>query len=771
MSPLDRLLEPGQLFQGALMQSLLREHFESTELPPGGRLGPFRIVRELDRGGMSIVYLASRADGEYEQEVAIKWLPSGALDAERLDQFRRERQILAQLNHPHIARLLDGGHSEDGHPWFAMERVDGLPVDRYAAAAGLGWRECVRLVLPVVEAVQFAHGRLLVHRDIKPGNVLVDNDGRAKLLDFGVAALLSDAHAHHAFTPGFASPEQLAGAPPDVASDVWQLGRLLQAVLHAPGPAAPSVPRDLAAIVARATEPESVRRYPTASALNADLQRALHYRPVTARRASPSHRLRLLAQAHPLMFIGTALMCAAFVAVIAGFMLHLARQRDLVERERAVAVAVNAFLNDDLLPGTDPLQSGSNDVSVSELIAKALDKVETRLRDVPEVAGEVDLSLGRSLSNLGRLELAQVAFERAVRRLSTSLGGQHPRVLQARLLAESSGSIDVEHLQNRERRLQALRQDMLVAGASAALIADTDNELARAAFLRDDSVLCEARYTTLLARLAELPASTQSDTYVGLSVCESRRGHFDAALEHARLAHALRARDVGDSHPTTLETGLALEAALVGLGRYSEAVEVLQDLDAKLLHRYGDRHPTTLTVAHELGFALTCAGRAVEGATWLRSAATMRARTLGHDHPWYAMSESVLAMALIREGQLSEAADALREAEAAVLAHPDINPYVRAIVLENRADLALAERDKRAAVARFDAALDAATPLYPPDHPRLAVLRLGRGLALVQSGENGEGDLWLRQSLATLGDRPDCRANQIDEARRLLSRR
>lgn len=202
---IERMFEPGRLLQGALVRSLLLSA-GMTELEPGTSLGPFRIVREIARGGMGIVYLACRADGEYEQDVAIKWLPQGRLDAAALQLFRHERQILASLRHPHIARLLDGGHGEDGHLWFAMEHVEGEAVDRHAAAHGLGWRERVQLLLPVIDAVQFAHGRLLLHRDIKPDNVRVDADGRAKLLDFGIAALVSDGDAQRAFTPGYASP-------------------------------------------------------------------------------------------------------------------------------------------------------------------------------------------------------------------------------------------------------------------------------------------------------------------------------------------------------------------------------------------------------------------------------------------------------------------------------------------------------------------------------------------------------------------------------------
>ncbi|MEO7325650.1 MAG: serine/threonine-protein kinase [Dokdonella sp.] len=769
MNRLDRLLEPGRLLRGALVNSLLRESGHVTELAIGQSLGPFRIERELGRGGMGIVYLAARADGEYEHEVAIKWLPSGALDPDHLDQFRRERQILAQLSHPNIARLLDGGHCDGGQLWFAMEHVEGLPIDRHAAELGLGWRDRVGLILPVVEAVLFAHGRLLVHRDIKPNNVLVDSDGRPKLLDFGVASLLSDAQARLAFTPGFASPEQRSGARPDVASDVWQLGRLLQVMLaaKAPGSAAPQVPRDLGAILAKATEGSSLRRYPTASALLADLQRVLHFRPVAARPPNMPHRLHLLLQAHPWVSLGSALVSLVFAAVVVGFMLNLAGQRDEAEHARAVAVAVNNFLNNDLLPGIDPLQDGSSDITAFELTVRALEKVE-HLQGVPEVAGQLDLSLGRSLSNLGRFDLSMVALDRAIARLTQAYGPHHVDVLTARL-ARDQADLNEQLVTDEDQRLQSLRKDVLTSlGPKAPLLEDVDVQSAHVAMLRDDFVLCEARYSALLPRIEQMGRANQADVYNGLSMCESRLGRLESALKHARKAHELRVQENGPHHPFALETGLSLETALVGLGQYDEAIVVLHDLNAELAHRYGEHHPTTLTVTHDLGFAITCAGRAEEGAVWLRKAVDGRALVLGRNHPWYAMSEAVLSMALIREGHLQEANAELSTAEAVLATHPGETPYAQAVTLENRADLMLAQHRYAEAIKRFDTAIEAATPLYPAEHPRLAVMRLGRGLAMLGAHATEEGKVVLRDALHIIGDRPDCRSNQIDDARRLL---
>ena len=199
----------------------------------GLKIGRWRVLRELGRGGMGVVYLAERADGQFEQRAALKLIRTGDDSAGLRRRFLRERQILADLEHPNIARVLDGGIAEDGRPYFAMEYVDGEPLLQYVSARNCDARTRLKLFLEICEAVQFAHRRLVVHRDIKPSNVLVTSDGTVKLLDFGVATLLNPALSDdtqtrmHAFTPAYAAPEQLRGGLVTTAADIYALGVLL----------------------------------------------------------------------------------------------------------------------------------------------------------------------------------------------------------------------------------------------------------------------------------------------------------------------------------------------------------------------------------------------------------------------------------------------------------------------------------------------------------------------------------------------------------------
>ena len=232
-------LRPGGALQRSVWQAFSGEH--DATVPPPKRVGVYRIVREIGRGGMSVVYLGERDDGAFEQRVAVKLIKPGTDTEDVLRRFEQERQILASLNHPAIARLYDGGSTERGHPYFIMELVEGEPIDVYCRSRGLELEARLELFVTVCEAVQSAHDKSIVHRDLKPSNILVSDTGQVKLLDFGIAKALdpealpnsapATRQAVRLLTPEFASPEQVRGEPVTAASDVYQLGVLLYLLL------------------------------------------------------------------------------------------------------------------------------------------------------------------------------------------------------------------------------------------------------------------------------------------------------------------------------------------------------------------------------------------------------------------------------------------------------------------------------------------------------------------------------------------------------------
>ena len=363
----------------------------SRSVTSGERIGAYAILQELGRGGMGEVYRAVRADGEFTKEVALKTVRGGYDVASVLERFRNERQILASLDHPNIARLLDGGTSETGIPYLVMELVDGIPIDTYCDSEKLNITARVELFLKVCAAVQYAHQRLVIHRDLKPGNILVTKEGMPKLLDFGIAKILdptsvSDVTVVRPMTPEYASPEQIRGEPITTASDVYSLGVVLYQLLTGrspyqlatrtpqdlsqaitdkeperpstaivrqsktqPGDAKQRTPQELSEtressigrlqkrlagdldnIVLQALRKEPRRRYASVEQLAEDLRRHLEGRPVSARQDSWSYRTGKFVQRHKIGVAATVLVALTLVLGV----VVTAREAKIAEQNR-----------------------------------------------------------------------------------------------------------------------------------------------------------------------------------------------------------------------------------------------------------------------------------------------------------------------------------------------------------------------------------------------------------------------------------------------------
>ena len=348
----------------------------------GTRLGAYEVMREIGRGAMGAVYLARRADAEFDKLVAVKILKRGTDTDEVLRRFRSERQILARLDHPNIARLFDGGTTDDGLPYFVMEYVDGAPITEFARQRNLSVRERIKLVLKVAAAVHLAHRNLVVHRDIKPGNILIAPDGEPKLLDFGIAKLLSPEgdfaqstlQDQQRFTPGYASPEQVRGEPVTTLSDVYSLGALLYELLTGRPPHTFSTERpsatelfrviveqeaprastsaqttdarrllrgDLDNILLTALRKEPARRYSGVPALADDLRRHLEGRPIRARPATFGYRAAKFVRRNK---VGVAATLLAVVAATAGSAVYLAQARREAAYFRDLRQLANLFI-------------------------------------------------------------------------------------------------------------------------------------------------------------------------------------------------------------------------------------------------------------------------------------------------------------------------------------------------------------------------------------------------------------------------------------------
>jgi non-specific serine/threonine protein kinase/serine/threonine-protein kinase len=453
----------------------------------GRRIGAYELVRELGRGGMGTVWLARRADQQFEKLVAIKLLKRGTDTDEVLRRFRAERQILARLEHPNIARLLDGGMTDDGLPYFVMEYVEGKPLTEFCRLNVLTIEERLRLFLKICAAVQFAHQNLVVHRDLKPGNILVTEDCEPKLLDFGIAKLLAPGgealevtmNEHQRLTPAYASPEQVRGEPVTTVSDIYTLGTLLYETLtgqnahrfstpHPPPtellrvvtqeePLRPSAAAtdvstkrrlrgDLDNIILKALRKESGRRYAGIGSFSEDIQRHLENRPVIARKDTFSYRASKFVQRNKIVVAAAALIVLTLIGGIIGTAWEARRANRRFNDVRRLAHSVLFDYHDAIadLPGSTAVreklvkdsleyldslaQEGGSDASLQREIASAYLKVGD-VQGRPNFANLGDTA-GALASYLKALNLREqlAAAEPGNTELHLELAGTYTRI-------------------------------------------------------------------------------------------------------------------------------------------------------------------------------------------------------------------------------------------------------------------------------------------------------------------------------------------------------
>jgi tRNA A-37 threonylcarbamoyl transferase component Bud32 len=593
------------------------------------RCGPFRLLRVLGRGGMGSVYLAERADGEVEQRVAIKVIGKWRLEPAFVDRFLRERQILATLNHPGIARLLDVGHTSGGQPYLAMEYVDGVPIDDYAAKLDL--RRKLTLFLKACEAVSYAHRNLIIHRDLKPSNILVDSSGELKLLDFGIAKILDATidqalTQERALTPAFASPEQVRGAAQATTTDVYSLGAVLYKLLTgqsphvlsnhsqqdlelavcltepaAPSRLNPSLPKDIDAIVLKALRKEPEERYGSADALAGDIRAFLESRPVAARRGSAWYRSRKFLR----RYWAPAAACAAVVGSLSAGLLVANRERAIAQRHfLEVRQLANKLFDIDALarqlPGSSKTRQLIVDTSLEYLGRLAADahgdpglalEIGNAYMWVAQVQG-VPIS-----SNLGQIDQAAKNLRLADGFIHSVLisqpGNRRALLLSAEIardrmiLADIDGRSAESNDFGRQsvaslEKFHAQKSDQAEASAILVTYLNVAQIYEHAQRADDALVLCR--------RGSELARTFGRDSYRGafLQVAANisrSRGDLDEALRS--IQESAGALDPGPENGDQSRTmnyvmSLVIEGQILGgdnaisLGRPAEAVAVLQ---------------------------------------------------------------------------------------------------------------------------------------------------------------------------------------------------
>ncbi len=668
----------------------------------GEVIGPYRLVRLLGRGGMGDVFLAERADGQFEQQVALKLVRREVAGPLLIRRFLKERQILARLQHPNIARLLDGGVSGQGEPYFAMEYVDGCSVVRYCEDHGLDISARLQLFLSVCDALQYAHRNLVMHRDLKPSNILVASDSRVKLLDFGVARLIEeDSEAvsggtltrfgWRPLTPEYAAPEQIRGETITTAADVYSLGAVLYELLTqkraveirqptpigieqavcATDPAPPSriaaaetsrqLRGDLDNIVLKALAKQPERRYVSVEALAEDLRRHLDGRPVAAQPGRLAYRARKFVRRHRL---GVAAAAVVLILILTGTILVLWQTR-AVASESARAREVKTFLLD-MFQVSDPDVSRGREVTARELLDRGSRRIESELARQPDLQVELLTTVGEIYRKLGLYDQARPLLERAIAK-ARAAAPQGDELLAAALSELSVVRKEKSDLDGAEALQQeALELRRRLFGAKDPHVALSLAELASIAEARgryDDGERL-FRETLALDRRAYGDENALVATDLdNLGVALWRKGSFDQADSAYREAVRLRRKLLDPTHPDLVTSLGNLAVLRSSQSRYEESVALQTEVLEIRRKIYGNDHPDVALSLANLAAVLDNWGRFAEAKSYHEQALEIRRRIFGPDNPVTIVNLHGLAISAYRRGDFEEAATAMRTVE------------------------------------------------------------------------------------------------------------
>ena len=653
----------------------------------GRRVGVWRLLRELGRGGMGAVYLAERDDGEYVQQAAVKLMRGGWAGETLSHRFRAERQILATLNHPNIARLLDGGVDDEGRPFLALEYVDGSTLAAHCDAHRLGIGERLALFLAVCDAVAYAHRNLVVHRDLKPSNILVDAQGHVKLLDFGIARLLdagdaaATATALRMFTPEYAAPEQIQGHPVTTGVDVHALGLLLyelltgrrpydatgsspaayeQAILTAeplrPSRAVtqpdarsaalaqvrslqPSALRarlrgDLDAIVLKALRKEPAQRYASVEAMAADVAAYLAHAPVKARRGNVSYRLARFVRRHAL---AAGLATIAAISLVAGlgaalWQARIAReQRDVAQLEARNSAAVVDFLTG-VFAGADPANTDGHDPAASELLANGVAGIDAQTDIDPATRSALLGAMARAHSGLGDGRRVQDLMQRSLAEAERS--GDARALVRAHMglaYAYSNNSRYEDTLEHYgiARRLileRGIDDPLMLAHVDAS----TGNALNNLDRDREAWDYLERAYTVRLEREGAVSEDVAQMLPVSVVVLKGLgRGEDAVALAEASY-RATKGADIPLARRALIAHAYSL--ALGHMQRYAEAEQLCREALDLAERVYGKGDPRTVPAQISWGVSLRNLERFAESAAVMDQVLAIERRHLAPDH-------------------------------------------------------------------------------------------------------------------------------------------
>lgn len=800
---------PNSFLDGGVIDAINTTTPAATTLPEGTRIGPYRIVSPLGTGGMGVVYLAERADGHFDQRVALKLIKRGMDSAQILARFHAERRILARLQHPNIAGLLDGGVTDDGLPYFSMEYVDGHPITEYCDEHKLTIEERLALFKDVCNAVQYAHGNLVVHRDLKPSNIMVTSDGHVMLLDFGIARMLDDEEdgltrsGQRVMTPAYASPEQVRGEPVTTSTDVYSLGVVLYELLCGrhphrettitpveleraiaetgaerpsrflarkkladtdTGPTVDAIAEarhsslgrlrkrlegDLDNICLFALRKEPERRYASPGSLREDIERHLAGRPVSARPDTVRYRFNKFLGRNR---VGVALVGAFVLLIAAGTFIYtrnLELERDKAKVEAEKAKQVSDFLAE-LFQAADPYTSRGEVLTARELLDKGSERVHKELSGQPDVLAEMLRSIGTAYGNLGLYDEALSSLREAQAAAAREEGeGSHASVeamvSMINFLNEKGSYEQAESLGVQAVELARHVSDKRLLGTALGGVAAAINYQGR--WLEAEPVYRESIDVWKQIEGPRTPTGSPAMNNLALLLHEQSR--YAEADSIFREALSIQEEKWGPRHPETATTRYNYTQLLSDRGFMTEARAMWKEVLATDRALYPEGHPYIAFTLSAYGRLLARMGYYEESEKLQREALDIRRKFFGEENADVAYSLGALGRVLYDQARYDEAEAMLRKALDIHMRENGPRHPVRSNLLNSIGLIQYARGDYAAADTSFANSLSFQRAIAGGQERNQMIVSLGRR-AIVQAatGQLDKAESLARECLA-----------------------
>jgi serine/threonine-protein kinase len=723
------------------------ENIDSESSLIGENIGAYKITKLLGHGGMGSVFLAERTDGSFDHKVALKLVRRGMDTPDNIARFQRERSILANLNHPNIGCLYDGGVTDNGLPFLIMEYIDGMPLDDYCKHHNCTFSERLQLLHTVCQTVQYAHNNLIIHRDLKSENILVTENGTVKILDFGIAKLLKPEAEPMLFetdaggrilTLGYAAPEQINSEPVTPATDIYTLGGLFYTILTGchpfdlkeksiteieniicnTSPLKPSkkvekwskaLQGDVDAIILKSLRKDPQMRYNSAGELAEEIERFNNGFPVTAHDDTIQYNVSKFIKRHKQQLAVTAGILLLLISFAGFYVWQITEERNQAKIEAEKAKNISNFMMG-LFEANNPAEALGDTVRATQLLERGVKRAE-QLGNQPKVQAQLFDVVGQVHRRLGNYDQSKKLLERAITLRTIHNGKDH---------RETAASLD---------HLGLLLSDM--GHYEAAITALRKSLSIREKLFRENHISI---------------AHTQGL----LAYALRRKGNYAKAQKLYKNSLSIQQKKLGTNHPRTIETKSSLAATLHNLGQYDETEKLYRQILKQRRQILGPFHPDVAMSINNLAALLMNTGQLQESEQLLKEALVLRKKLFGSIHPKVALTMNNLALVLRNQGKYEEAESLFNKVLSMRMQQMGAKSVSTGITQFCLAKLLLETDRPDSALAVYKKILPIFEEKLSPDHSFTVRTRMGMGDAYLAINNMPRAEQLLKNGFSTI---------------------